>query len=234
MAKDVPLLPVCHIPLNTLLQSRHRLPAPRQEVWILESTEATVAFEWVSGLTRKTKIIEAVESPPEAFGELWRPGLAARELASEAMARQTVLDLGCGSGRDAVFLASHGLQVTAVDRLEKLLNEGRRLEHEVLGSTRIEWRTSAPEAHFDHVLMAYAFRHELIQLAMNRLKPSGKLWLEGHSKTHFRCFGSPPSELCLSADGLARYGTVLDYREEWRPDRHSAVATVINTGDFCL
>jgi hypothetical protein len=133
-----------------------------------------------------------------------------------------------------VYLSSYDLEVSAVDRLEKLLNEGRRLENEVLGCTRIEWRTTVPEARFDHILIAYAYRHELMKLAMNRLKPSGKLWVEGHSKTHFRCFGSPPSELCLSADGLARYGTVLDYREQWRPDRHSSVATVINKGTFCL
>jgi hypothetical protein len=85
-----------------------------------------------------------------------------------------------------------------------------------------------PAIEFDHVLIAYAFRHELMQLAFDRLSPHGTVWMEGHSSTHFRCFGSPAIELCLSADALARYGTVLNYREEWRSDRHSAVATLIN------
>ena len=38
-----------------------------------------------------------------------------------------VLDLGCGGGRDAVWLARRGYAVTAVDRLEDALDLARRL-----------------------------------------------------------------------------------------------------------
>lgn len=37
-----------------------------------------------------------------------------------------VLDIGCGTGTDAVFLAGHGYAVTAVDGSEKMLEEAER------------------------------------------------------------------------------------------------------------
>lgn len=233
VAKDFPLLPVCHIPLATLLKSRHRLPAPRQEVWILDAAEAPEAASWVKGLGRQARVIPALESPPEARGELWAPGLAAQDLLAHSTPGDSVLDLGCGSGRDSVFLAAHDRRVTAVDRLEKLLNEGRRLEQDVLRSEpTIRWLTAAPDEAFDHILIAYAFRRELMQFAVQHLNPQGgKIWLEGHSITHFQCFGNPSIDLCLSRNGLSQYGFVTQYREVWRSDRHSAVAAVINIGD---
>jgi SAM-dependent methyltransferase len=36
-----------------------------------------------------------------------------------------MLDLGCGTGRDAVYLAGHGWQVTAVDNVERALQQAR-------------------------------------------------------------------------------------------------------------
>lgn len=54
--------------------------------------------------------------------ELWRP-LFEGPLALEP---GRALDIGCGSGRDAVHLAAHGWQVTAVEFVEKALDRAKQ------------------------------------------------------------------------------------------------------------
>jgi SAM-dependent methyltransferase len=54
--------------------------------------------------------------------ESWRPLLD----GPEAPAPGRALDVGCGSGRDAIYLAKHGWQVTAVDSVEQALDSARQ------------------------------------------------------------------------------------------------------------
>src|ERR671919_358354 len=54
--------------------------------------------------------------------ELWRP-LFEGPLAMEP---GRALDIGCGSGRDAVHLAARGWEVTAVEFVDKALARGRQ------------------------------------------------------------------------------------------------------------
>lgn len=232
VARDFPSLPVCHIPFPTLVEARHRLPAPRQEVWVLEGPDSLVAIEWIRGLGRKARLLPASDRLGFDWhigpAELWEPGEAAREIARCDTNGRSVFDLGCGSGRDAVFLSSVGFQVTAVDRLPKLLVEGARLEQDVLGTHNIDWMTQVPNKTFDYVLMAYSYRPELLKQGLAALGSGGKLLIEGHSRRHHRLFGSPAHIFCLDADMLRAQGEVLHYREQWRVDRHSVVATLIN------
>jgi len=69
---------------------------------------------------------------------LWKPnGLLVESVVElEALVPvQRCLDLGCGSGRDAVYLALRGWDVIAVDRLPRALAKARALAMEY-GVTR--------------------------------------------------------------------------------------------------
>jgi SAM-dependent methyltransferase len=48
------------------------------------------------------------------------------------------LDIGCGTGTQAVYLAQHGWQVTGVDAVERALERGRQRAHK-LGAD-VQWR----------------------------------------------------------------------------------------------
>ena len=63
----------------------------------------------------------------------WRPVLEGPEAPAPARA----LDVGCGSGRDAVYLAKHGWQVTGIDFVEKALDTARQRAREE--GVEVEW-----------------------------------------------------------------------------------------------
>jgi SAM-dependent methyltransferase len=71
---------------------------------------------------------ELLESGP-GRRHLWRPPrfLTAQVDRLPSPAAGPVLDLGCGSGRAAVWLAERGYRVTAIDRLPEALALGRQL-----------------------------------------------------------------------------------------------------------
>lgn len=99
------------------------------------------------------------------------------------------LDLGAGEGRNAVWLAGRGWQVTAVDFSAVGLDKGRRLAED--RRVAVDWvcadvRGYQPEAgSFQLVLIAYLqFREaeldEVLRRAAVALAPGGTLLVVGH------------------------------------------------------
>jgi SAM-dependent methyltransferase len=65
--------------------------------------------------------------------ESWRPMLE----GPNALVPGRALDVGCGSGRDAVHLAKRGWQVTAVDFVEKALTSAK--QRAAQASVEVQW-----------------------------------------------------------------------------------------------
>jgi SAM-dependent methyltransferase len=65
--------------------------------------------------------------------ESWRPMLE----GPDALVPGRALDVGCGSGRDAVHLAKRGWQVTAVDFVEKALASAK--QRAAQESVEVQW-----------------------------------------------------------------------------------------------
>lgn len=59
-----------------------------------------------------------------------KPSQEFYELITRLPRAARVLDLGCGDGRNALFLAEHGFDVTAVDISENAIDKVRRLARE--------------------------------------------------------------------------------------------------------
>lgn len=62
-----------------------------------------------------------------------------------------VLDLGCGSGRHAKYLAARGLRVTGIDLAAKSIKEAKRWERSGLRFIRHDMRVPFGRNSFDHV-----------------------------------------------------------------------------------
>ena len=114
-------------------------------------------------------------------------GLLADELAGLPPGR--ALDLGCGAGRTAIWLAEHGWEVTAVDFSDAALAIARaqRADIEWVPADLREYEPE-PEA-FDLVLVLYMHmpagdRRAILAGATAALAPGGTLVVLGHDVTN--------------------------------------------------
>jgi SAM-dependent methyltransferase len=124
---------------------------------------------------------------------LWS-GEPNRYMVSEASELNpgTALDVGCGEGADAIWLAARGWQVTAVDlsavALERAAANAAAAGDEVAG--RIDWRHVDatgwdPDEHFDLISAQYlhlptGHRQSLWQQLAAAVSPGGSLLIVGH------------------------------------------------------
>ena len=104
----------------------------------------------------------------------------------------TALDLGCGEGADAVWLAVRGWQVTAVDISEVALDRARARAAEAGLGDRIDWQrhdlgASFPAGTFDLVSAQFLHsrgdlpREKVLRAAATAVNRGGVLLIEGHA-----------------------------------------------------
>jgi SAM-dependent methyltransferase len=148
------------------------------------------------------------------------------ELAGQEPGR--ALDLAAGEGRNSIWLAGQGWQVTAVDFSSVALDKGRRLAASFDDDrhTRLVWHDAdlleyVPEpAAYDLVLLIYlqviaAERRLILRSAVEALAPGGTLLVVGHdSRNLTEGTGGPqdPSVLFTPAEvteDLAASGTAI-------------------------
>lgn len=130
------------------------------------------------------------------------------------------LDLAAGEGRNAVWLAGRGWQVTAVDFSAVAAERGRRLASE--RGAEVSWivadlvEFSPPKAAFDVVLVVYLHlppvdRAGVLARAAAALAPGGTLLVVGHDRANLAGgVGGPrdptvlytPDEIVAELDGL--------------------------------
>jgi SAM-dependent methyltransferase len=127
------------------------------------------------------------------------------QLATSSPGR--ALDLGAGEGRNALWLAERGWEVTAVDFAQAGLDKGRRLEA-TSGRSTVTWvcvdvTTYVPEAGgYDLALLAYLHlvppqRRDVLQRAAASLRPGGVLLVIGHDTTNLTDGVGGPQEAAV-------------------------------------
>ena len=137
-----------------------------------------------------------------------------RELARLPPGR--ALDVACGEGRNALWLAARGWQVTALDFSAAALDKGRLLESRETLRTPVDWvhadaTTYPPAADVDLALLCYLHlpRPEFqaaLGHAADALGPGGTLLVIGHDSTNVDAgTGGPqdPAVLFTAADVMA-------------------------------
>lgn len=103
----------------------------------------------------------------------------------------TALDLGCGEGADAIWLAEQGWQVTAVDLSGVALERAREHATDAGVADRIDFRqhdlaASFPAGSWDLISAQFLHSHgdlpreEILRAASRAVRPGGVLLIEGH------------------------------------------------------
>lgn len=152
----------------------------------------------------------------------------------------TALDVACGEGRNAVWLAEQGWRVTGVDfsgvALQRAADAARdrNVEVEWIRADVTEW---SPEGAFDLVLIAYVHFPgrawtELVRRAAGWVAPGGHLYLVGHDVATAGVSGPPDPDLLWDpAAASAAAGELEVLRAERRvrivDDGREAMDTVV-------
>ncbi|MFE5699713.1 class I SAM-dependent methyltransferase [Rhodococcus koreensis] len=140
-----------------------------------------------------------------------------------ALPRGRALDLACGEGRNAHWLATRGWEVTGLDYSAVALDKARRVAAEAPRSVRerLEYRVadvtdSDLGGEYDLVLMIYLHlapeeRLQVVNRAISALKPDGILMILGHDAVNLsQGVGGPQDiEILYTPDDLM---TMLDGR----------------------
>jgi SAM-dependent methyltransferase len=124
------------------------------------------------------------------------------------------LDLACGEGRNALWLAGRGWQVTAVDFSPVAIEKARRLQEAV--AVQVDWVCAdvlafRTEDEVDLALLCYLQlpadqRRTAVRQAAAGLAPGGVLLVIGHDSTNLQDgYGGPqdPSVLFTATDVAA-------------------------------
>jgi SAM-dependent methyltransferase len=184
-----------NIPLGELAKRTHELPPLAQVIpvaadrCLFEQTAAELAR-----LGRRCIHVPAYTccSPHSPrYGRLWRPNAYLERIALQC-APGRALDLGCGTGRDTVYLAAQGWFVTGVDHLPDAIERGRaRARVSGVAENRIEWVVSDAAAY----VSSHTGRFDLI--AMIRFLDIGVL------RALPRLLNSGGSVICVMFAGKA-------------------------------
>lgn len=201
-------------PIADIAHLVHALPPLGAEILVADLPGADAAVDWLNAHGRPARLVPA---PGDALPtRLWNPSPGLVPIL-EHLVPQRALDLGCGTGRDAVYLAMQGWQVTAVDRLPDALDRARSLAD--LHGVQLELvaldtdRDPLPVGPFDLVT---AFRFLLpFSVMVERLRSGGSLVIETFTDRERERTGKPrDANLVLPSAGppLLPEGVVLrDY-----------------------
>ncbi len=113
-----------------------------------------------------------------------------------------VLDIACGMGRNAIFLAEQGFAVTAVDMSEVALGfldtEARRRGLEIkIQHIDLETLPVLPVGPFDLLLNFFYLHRPLLPLELARVRPGGVAVFRTFSSAGSDQFGPIRQDICL-------------------------------------
>lgn len=223
------------IPVDQLRDRTHELPPREVKLQVVAAADLLArTIELLASLGRRAAPAgETPAAPPDARYRLWRPSAFLARVAP-ALVPGRALDLGCGGGRDAVYLAAAGWQVAAVDLLPDALDIGRDLAMRYLDDPgAVRWIQAdlgagvpGNEPPFDLIVMVRYLDRRLLREARRLLRPGGSIVVETFTTLHRERHGRPardahvlkPGELRALFDGFQ----VRALEEGWSGDAHLA------------
>lgn len=156
-----------------------------------------ILSEFIQEMTLKLPGLVKVNNKSQA---LWQPSSLVKEFVSILNKHQNItecsgLDIGCGGGRDAVYLAMQGMSITGIDRKEAVLCRAKNLSK--YQGVRVNWLhcdlerlDCFPSKKQDVILIVRYLNRKLFSKIKEALNPRGWLVFQAFS-TGCELFGSP-------------------------------------------
>ncbi len=175
----------------------HELPRSTEAVEVVgPQAEETVKWLCAGGRAARLGASQCLSSktPLRPQFRLWSPN-PFLETSIEGVPPGRAWDIGCGSGRDSVFLASLGWNVVAVDHLLDAVERGRDLEQRYCDDQPIIWRVgdalAVPPQDLDLVIMMRCYAADFLLAAFQAIGPNGMVLIEAFSEAHRIATGHP-------------------------------------------
>lgn len=199
-----PAMNAVNIPISELPARTHELPPRHVPVRVAGPHElVTRACAWLAAHGRLVESRPEAElrygpAEPHVLGRLWEPNAFLSQIA-DAHPPGRAIDLGCGCGREAVYLAAQGWCVTGVDVLPDALTRAASLAQQCAGpSAVLNWQVAdATAADFriaepvDLIACLRFFHRPLLARLHQWLRPGGVLVVEAFTPTHRARHGKP-------------------------------------------
>jgi len=247
-AARAPIRAAVNIPWEDLPRRTHELPPPDETIPVVGPTDLValtiVALERLGRRGAPQSHYEFA-APGEILPayRLWRPNPFLAEVAANLPAGRA-LDLGCGTGRDAVYLAALGWHTTGIDVLPDALERGRALAGRYGDQLApLDWHVGDLEreppafgAKFDLIVMLRYLHRPLLATCLRWLRSpvtdrGGSLVVECFTTVHRDRHGKPARVSDVLAPGELQDllgGYVLrHYSEDWRGAIHTARAWAV-------
>ena len=181
---------------------------------------------------------------PDAWGTTPAARIVAEVTAAEdaGLSVGTAIDLACGDGRHARWLAAHGWQVQAVDFSEVAIEQARAKDSDEGRSGSVDWVVGDatswdPAQKVDLVVIGFLHLEldtlvDVLRTAGGWLRPGGHLVYLGHAAENLRRgVGGPQdptvlpgiTELARGAEGLE----VVALRHDLRPAGKATAVDVL-------
>ncbi|MDT7042629.1 class I SAM-dependent methyltransferase [Candidatus Nitronereus thalassa] len=142
------------------------------------------------------------------------------------------LDIAMGEGRNGVFLAAQGFQVTGIDISETGLSKARTLAKEQGVSIETQVvdleTTELPANTYDVIICTYYLQRNLFPQIINALKPGGMVVVETYTVDHQKYRPRFPRQFLLEPNELLHHFkdlTVLQY--QLQDDGQTAYASIL-------
>lgn len=205
------------------------------------SVADTPEFEEAAALlTPSGREVRRAAPKPATAGKgpyrLWEPNAFMLKVLPD-LHRGRALDLGCGSGRDAVALAGTGFEVLACDRLPEALEMGRQLAARYLvgpadSQVPNRWLNrdleadGLPTGRYDLIVSFRYLHRPILESIADSLEPGGSLLVETFTEVHRERYGKPSSDAHILRLGelpeLVPGLEVRGFEEAWHGKAHTA------------
>lgn len=147
----------------------------------------------------------------------------------------SVLDLACGDGRNALFLAGNGFEVTAVDFSEAALNRLKRFAEKERLTVYTQQIDLCCEENFDSlgkfdmiVCNHYRLLSKTAMQLKKHLTKNGVLWINGFAECPQDSPAIRQSDLIVKEDYL-QIGYQLEDEKEYQVREHKFIRLILKT-----